>query len=129
MPRKKTAKKKTTTAKKRKLDNLTETDGMAVEEEKYEPSSLDQVWGDDGLSKYNTLDQKKYDEKLGDMSKADLKQEAIRVGLLPIDNMEQLKLRPQKQFKVHASSYKRPFKTYTPTKVSKEVQKILDEGK
>lgn len=113
----------------KKLEALSETDGMAVEKESYEPSSLDQVWGDDGLSKYQTMDHEKYQEKIDDMSKADLKNEAIRVGLLPIDNMVQLKLRLERQFRVHIGGYKKPFKTYTPTRASREVQKILGEGK
>ena len=53
MPKKKTSKKRT-----KKLESLSQTDGMSMDnaEQKFEPTTLDQVFGDDGTSKYKTLD-------------------------------------------------------------------------
>ena len=128
MPRKKTAKAKKT----KKLVELNQTDGMALPEpnEKYEPSTLDQVFGDDGVSRYKTLDEQVYGDVLNNMSKSDLKNEAVRVGLLPIDNVQQLRGRLLREFKVHVSSYRRPtLNNQASTEVSDEVRKILEEGK
>ena len=74
MAKKKITKKKSVA---KKLDDLNQVDGKS--EKKIEPSTLDQVWGDDGMSKYKTLDVKTYDQVVDGMSKADLKNEAIRV--------------------------------------------------
>ena len=52
MPRKKSSSKKKVT-----LKDMSETDGMAIDEtSETQPSTLDQVWGDDGTSLYKTMD-------------------------------------------------------------------------
>jgi len=124
MPKKKTAKAKTV-----KLEEMNQTDGM-VQEENYEPSSLDQVWGDDGTDKYKTLDINTYEKVLANMSKSDLKNEAIRVGLLPIDNHEQLRSRLTREFNAHVASYRKPDNPNNQVQLyDEEVMKILGEGK
>ena len=43
--------------KSKKVKDLAQTDGMSRgEEEKYVPTTLDQVFGDEGTDKYKTLD-------------------------------------------------------------------------
>ena len=124
MPKKKIAK-----AKKVKLQDMDQTDGM-VQGESYEPSSLEQVWGDDGTDKYKTLDIDTYEKVLANMSKSDLKTEAIRVGLLPIDNHDQLRSRLIREFNAHVASYKKPPESSNKVQVyDEEVMKILGEGK
>ena len=108
---------------------MNQTDGM-VQGDNHEPSSLDQVWGDDGTSKYKTLDIDTYEKVLANMSKSDLKNEAIRVGLLPIDNMDQLRARLVREFNTHVASYKKPSQSSGKIQVyDEEVMKILGEGK
>jgi hypothetical protein len=126
--KKKTAKAKT---KKIKIEEMSQTDGMAVDEsqEEFVPSTLDQVFGDDGTAKYKTLNNEVYEQVLNNMSKADMKSEAIRVGLLPIDNVDQLKNRLMREFTAHVSSYKRPSIKIQDTPVSDESRKILEEGR
>ncbi len=128
MPSKKSSKKKKVT-----LKDMPQTDGMAIEENpKTEPSTLAQVWGDDGTSVYKTMDIGVYEQVLDNMSKADLKNEATRVGLLPIDNMQQLRARLIREFKVHVSSYKRPESTGNPQNllnIPDSARKILEEGR
>ena len=128
MPRKKSSKTKKVT-----LKDMSETDGMAIEESpKTEPSTLSQVWGDDGTSLYKTMDIDVYEQVLDNMSKSDLKNEATRVGLLPIDNMQQLRARLVREFKVHVSSYKRPESKgnpQNPLDVPDSIRKILEEGR
>jgi len=126
MAAKKKAKKKTASMK-----SMSQTDAMesSGEKQKYVPSTLDQVWGDDGTSQYKTMDTEVYADSLTVMSKADLKQEAVRVGLLPIDNVEQLRIRLTKQHRTHVSSYKRPqASAQKQIAMSQEVKRILEEG-
>tara|TARA_Y100000004_G_scaffold90840_1_gene101813 strand:- start:763 stop:1146 length:384 start_codon:yes stop_codon:yes gene_type:complete len=127
MPKKSSKKKKVA------LKDMSQTDGMAIDETpKTEPSTLNQVWGDDGTSIYKTMDIDVYEQVLSNMSKADLKNEATRVGLLPIDNMQQLKARLIREFKMHVSSYKRPAssgKPQNPLDVPDKIRKILEEGR
>jgi len=111
-----------------KLDEVEQVDGKVQEEESFTPSTLDQVFGDDGTSKYKTLNDEVYKNVLDNMSKADLKNEAIRVGLLPIDNMQQLRIRLLREFRAHASSYKKPRVQLEPTDPSDKARKILEEG-
>ena len=114
---------------KKPVKEMTQTHGM-VEGEKYEPTTLDQVWGDDGLSKYSTMDAKVYQEKVDNWLLADLKNEAIRVGLLPVDNAEMLKDRLVREFSVHVSSYRKPSQAQeNPSQPSADIQKILREGR
>ena len=125
MPKKKTAK----ATKKVKLEDMNQTDGMA-QEDNFEASTLNQVWGDDGTSKYKTLDIDTYEKVLGNMSKSDLKNEAIRVGLLPIDNTQQLRSRLIREFNAHVASYKKPTESSGKVQLyDDEVMKILGEGK
>tara|TARA_Y100001938_G_C7798987_1_gene286182 strand:- start:56 stop:433 length:378 start_codon:yes stop_codon:yes gene_type:complete len=118
--------------KKIKINEMSQVDGMAVEEEaKSQPSTLDQVFGDDGVSRYKTMDINVYEQVLDNMSKSDLKNEATRVGLLPIDNMQQLRARLEREFKAHVSSYNRPASgpAQNPLDIPDEVRKILEEGR
>ncbi|MAF24690.1 hypothetical protein CL634_03835 [bacterium] len=120
------------TAKKVKV--LKQTDGMTRDKDDFVPSTLDQVWGDTGENKYKSLDENVYVETIEKMSKSDLKQEAVRVGLLPIDNILQLQGRLKREFRVHVNEYKRPHSWTTRNvgqkkEVSNEVRKILGEGK
>jgi len=129
MSTKKTTKKTKASEKKLKVKEMSQTHGM-VEGKKYEPTTLDQVWGDDGLSKYQTMDAAEYESKVENMPLADLKEEAIRVGLLPVDNAEMLKERLLRQFNVHISSYRKPVENPQQAhKVSPEINKILKEGR
>ena len=107
---------------------MSQVDGMTQTEEEFEPSTLNQVFGDDGVSRYKTLNEGVYKEVLDNMSKADLKNEAIRVGLLPVDNILQLRTRLLREFRGHISSYKRPKVQLRPPDLSDEARKILEEG-
>jgi len=98
--------------------------------ESVEPTTLDQIWGDTGLTKYNTLDEKEYEGQLDNFTKSELQAHATKVGLIPVDNRETLKTRLIREFNKHTSSYKKPpMKASKQVKLSTEVKKILSEGK
>jgi len=121
---KKTTKK---TVKGKKLNNLAQTHGK---EEKFQPTSLEQIWGDDGMSKYSTFDPLTYEDALDEYSKVDLQSHATRVGVVPVDNVTLLRQRLMKEFHKHVNAYRMPSQpTNDPTVVSKEVRQILEEGK
>lgn len=69
--------------------------------------SLDQLWGDNGLSKYKTLDVAEYTEELAGMNKTDLQNHASKLGLVPIDSRELLVKRLIAEFKKHVTKYEK----------------------
>lgn len=112
---------------KKKINELNQTHGKT---ESFEPTTLDQIWGDTGLNKYNTFDEGVYLARLHEMNKTDLQTHASQVGIIPIDNIEMLTKRLVKEFQKHISAYRKPAKTEeAPQKISKEVKKILEEGR
>jgi hypothetical protein len=109
------------------MKTFSETHGK-VDKEK--PTTLDQIWGDTGLWKYNTMDFGEYRKYLRDLNKTDLQAHAKKVGLVPVDERSILNKRLLAEFKRHVSSYSglsKSKKELDP--VSDEVKKILSEGR
>jgi hypothetical protein len=111
---------------KKKLDELTQAHGK---QEVFEPQTLDQIWGDTGLSKYKTFDEQVYASGLAEMNRADLQAHAVTVGLIPIDNRDILTQRLVREFKKHVSSYQKVPVRQATGKVSNEIINILSEGR
>ena len=131
---KKTVKKQTkkTTARKRKkksLDEVSQTDGMCVEKTSYQPTTLNQIFGDDGGWKYKTLETSEYEHYLNGLNKSDLQSHAVEIGIIPIDNKDQLNKRLIREFNRHVAAYKKPPKKAVNRNVSKEILDILAEGR
>ena len=114
-------------SKKSSLKNMSQTHGKTKE---FEPTTLDQIWGDDGTGMYGTLDVASYENRLDDMNMSDMQTHASRVGIIPIDNRSMLKERLIREFRKHVSSYKKPVVTQDESEtVDKDVMKILSEGR
>ena len=126
MPRKKVQQNSKASQKKPSLDELSQSHGK---QETTEPTSLDQIWGDTGISKFRTLDKEEYEGQINDMNKSDLQTHATKVGLVPIDDMKMLRSRLLREFDKHISAYRTPKKTKGKTKLPKDALKILGEGK
>jgi hypothetical protein len=94
------------------------------------PNSLDQIWGDTGISKYGTLNLEEYKKFLNDLNKSDLQAHANKIGLIPIDDTLTLKQRLEREFVKHAATYtaKSAFDQKQEL-ISKEAKDILAEGK
>ena len=122
-------KKKTTSRakKKRSTKSLSQTHGK--EETRTRPTTLDQVWGDTGLSKYGTVDETTYAEEISSMSKSDLQAHASTVGIIPIDNREILSQRLMREFRKHVASYNTPMEKKVGVTISKASKSILAEGR
>ena len=109
------------------VKNLSQAHGK---EEKFEPTTLEQIWGDDGSTTYGTLNENQYANQLDDMNMSDLQTHASTVGIIPIDNRSTLRERLLRDFRKHVSSYKKPpHQTKSPRDVNPETIKILSEGR
>ena len=113
--------------KKKSLDNINQT--HAKVENKFEPTTLDQIWGDDGTSEYGTLDYENYKAKVFDMNMSDLQAHASRVGIVPVDNRNMLTDRLLREFSKHVSSFKKPVEDLAEQqKYPSKIRDILAEG-
>ena len=118
------AKRKTS---KKSVKKLSQAHGKV---EEFQPTTLDQIWGDDGTSTYGTLNENEYSIRLDDMNMSDLQAHASTVGIIPIDNRQTLRERLLREFRKHVSAYKKPVhEPASPTKVDPEIMKILSEGR
>jgi len=112
--------------KKTKLDNMMQTHGK-IEDIQYK--TLDQIWGDNVNSKYQTSNEKEYVNFLNDMNKTDLQSHANKIGLVPIDNRETLTKRLVAEFKKHVSLFNIPKSKDNTVNLSKKAKDTLSEGK
>tara|TARA_Y100000004_G_scaffold175581_1_gene215333 strand:- start:1939 stop:2319 length:381 start_codon:yes stop_codon:yes gene_type:complete len=126
MPRKKASK---TTAKKASTKKVAELNQAHGKVEGPEPTTLDQIWGDTGLSKYRTLDASEYEIYLKQLNKSDLQRHAAEMGIVPVDSREMLSNRLLKEFNRYVASFKMPSASKPNQPVSDKVKKILSEGR
>ena len=98
-------------------------------EETFQPTTLDQVWGDDGTSKYPTNDEAQYVESLLDMTRIDVQAHATQIGLIPVQNRDVLQARLLREFRKHWSQFKRPITIDNSVEISQKVKSILEEGR
>ena len=69
------------------------------------------------------------DINLNGLNKSDLQSHAVQIGIIPIDNKDQLMKRLVREFNRHAAAYKKPAKKTVNLDVSKDVLDILAEGR
>tara|TARA_B100001939_G_scaffold163615_1_gene141032 strand:+ start:343 stop:720 length:378 start_codon:yes stop_codon:yes gene_type:complete len=124
MPKKTT--KKAIASKKSKLNDLDQTHGK----QDSAPRTLDQIWGDTGLWKYNTTDEKEYTKQLEEMSMVDIQNHASEMGIIPTPNRNNLVKKLISEFNKHTSQYL-PINVKSEKEdsgISAEAAKILKEG-
>ena len=120
-------KRKTSKKSSKSLKNLSQAHGK---EEKFEPTTLEQIWGDDGSTAYGTLNENAYTKQVDDMNMSDLQAHASTVGIIPIDNRNTLRERLLREFRKHVSSYKKPVQeSSSAAHIDPKVMKILSEGR
>jgi hypothetical protein len=131
-PKKATSKTaKTTKAAKKmkmKMKEMSQTHGKVEKPQETVATTLDQVWGDEGLARYKTLEDKEYRDSLQRMSLTDLQTEAQRIGLVPVDNREMLTGRLMREFRTHVQQYQAPPQPSDPKAYGDDVLRILKEG-
>ena len=113
---------------KKKVTNINELSQTHGKVEEYQARTLDQIWGDTGMSKYKTLEEDKYMDYLSDMNKSDLQTHASKLGLIPVDDRETLTKRLIKEFRKHVSNYRVPKKEIN-TNSNQKALRILSEGR
>ncbi len=113
---------------KKKLNDLEQTHGKT---EKFEPTTLAQIWGEDGMNKYKTLELSEYELQIRGMNKSDLQAHAANLGIVPSDDRERLTKKLVQAFLKHSSQFRKPLQQTVPDgkKPSDEVLKILSEGR
>ena len=114
---------------KKKVKEMSQTHGKV---DSFTPTSLDQIWGDDGTGRYSTMVAEEYMDSVRNMSMTDLQAHASKIGFIPIDNRENLEKRLIKEFKRHVSEFRAPKDVgITPEseKISAKAKKILEEGR
>lgn len=117
-------------AKKRTSKNLNSIKQTHAKIEKTEPTTLDQIWGDEGLGKYGTMDIQSYENSLNEMNASDLQTHASTVGIIPIENRRMLTERLLREFSKHVSAYTKPVDDSSQQKeIDKEIKNILSEGR
>jgi hypothetical protein len=119
---------------KKKLSELKQIHGkLEVESQQnpsqYTPTMLSQIWGDEGLNKYKTLNADVYASQLTEMNSSDLRRHAVDLGIVPIENRERLTKRLISEFYKHVASYQKPGAVITQNKPTKEILDILAEAK
>ena len=112
----------------KKMQSLSQAHGK---EEQFKPTTLDQIWGDDGTSEYQTMDANVYKGQLDDMNKSDLQNHASKRGLVPVDDRRLLTERLIEQFRKHVNQYRIPQDLVDNSydDLDPEIRKILGEGK
>ena len=134
MPKKKTSSKKSAKkpTKKAKASKKKAKDMMQThaKEEKPKATTLDQIWGDTGNTKYGTVDEATYHNKVSGMNTTDLQAHAHTHGMVPIQDRVRLIKLLMSEFRKYVSGFQRPPETNTPIQnVSEESAKTLAEGR
>ena len=109
---------------------IIETHGK-VEEEKFEPTLLEQVWGgDNSLSRYGTLNEEEYTKRVNEMTRADLESHARQMGVVIVENSPRLKEKLLGEFRSYLSLVRKPIThTYPKISLSDAAKKVLSEGR
>lgn len=117
----------------KKLTDMEQIHGkLEPENEKYEITSLDQLWGADGTGgKYSTLDPQEYLDYINEFNTAELRRHAIEVAhVVPSTNLERLKKRLINEHQKYVNAFRTPkIKQKVEKPPSKEVLKIMAEVK
>ena len=113
--------------KNQKLNSLSQTHAKV---DTTELTSLDQIWGFNELSRYGTLDENEYKDRLILMTRADLENHARSTGVLVVESSDRLRDLLLKQFRSYVLSLKKPAsQNPKETKLSKDAEKVLREGR
>jgi hypothetical protein len=127
---KKAPKKSSKASEEPKISEMEQTHGK---DENFEPSTLDQIWGDDGMSKYDTMDEKVYLKQLDEMGRTDLESHATMLGIVPTMDRERLEARLLDEFRRHIYGYTSPKPKGKPSNnienLPSHIRRILEEGR
>lgn len=113
----------------RKKKVIIETHGK-VEDEKFQPTLLEQVWGQTDMSRYGTLSEAEYNQKLENMTRADLEAHARQMGVVVVEHSPRLKEKLLSEFRGYVALVRKPAEAARPTtKISDAAMRVLAEGR
>lgn len=92
-------------ANKKKINELIQTDGK---KETFIATTLQQILGDNGFSKYGHLELDKYISQLKEYNLADLRKHAIKIGIVPSMNRDRIERQLLIEFKKYVTMYQKP---------------------
>jgi len=111
----------------KKLETLKQTH---AKEETQQITSLDEVWGYNRNSRYQTIDEATYESSLKEMTRSDLENHARALGSIIVEDSGRIRNELMKLFRAYVLSLKKPApSTASKIKVTAEVQKILNEAR
>lgn len=114
-------------ARTKKINALKEVNAKV---ETFKPSTLDQIWGGTGTTKYGTNNLEEYEAKLKGMNQTDLHAHARYLGIMPDSNYDLLRRKLRQAFLEHTNGYRVPSTPASkPITASDAVKKILAEGR
>lgn len=96
----------------------------------HELTSLDQIWGFNEISRFGTVNEGEYKQRITEMTRVDLENHARAVGCMVLESSERLRDSLLRQFQAYVLSLRKPVsQASSKIKVSPEVQKTLNEGR
>jgi len=98
---------------KKKINELIQTDGK---KETFVATTLQQILGDKGISKYGHLDVNRYSQQLKGYNLAELRNHAIKIGIVPSMNRDRIERQLLIEFKKYVNMYQKPETNITPVK-------------
>jgi hypothetical protein len=106
---------------------IIETHGKVAETQ---PTHLEQVWGFNEHSKYGTTDEKVYESRLNEMTRADFETEARRHGTIIAESTARLKENLLRDFRIYVSLLTKPAnRPISKEKPDAAALKVLAEGR
>ena len=87
-------------------------EGQAKEQaaQTFTPTTLEQVWGQNGTEKYGTLDAEIYENKIKNMDRAEIFYHASQYSIIPTDNLMSLRKKLMVEFNKHVAKFSMPNK-------------------
>ena len=85
----------------KKLESLSQAHGKI--QDKFEVTSLDQIWGTGDNSKFGTMDENEFTTKLKGMTRADLENFARKHGSVIVESSERIRAELLKVFRNYVS--------------------------
>jgi hypothetical protein len=113
------------------LDKLTQLAQADGKDEKFVPTTLDQIWGEGIDHKYGTSSFEAYQEQIEAMDTAELYEHARKHGVVPVDDKERVRRNLLRAFREHIQSFRQPVQPpqMKLEDLPKDIQRILAEGR
>ena len=101
-----------------------------LEDDKFQPTMMEQVWGHGDTSRYGTLDPEEYLSKINGMTRADLEAHARLMGVVIVEHTARLRDKLLADFHNYVALVRKPLESPKPQgKVNAAALSVLAEGR